>query len=622
MEEFSCVLIAKNEAEVLPRLLSSLNGIEDVVLLDTGSTDRTPKVARELGCRVEEVGGRFLETPTQDNVGKFTTWAGFVPSFTPQSKLFNYAAARNYAMTLAKNDWCFQPDADEVVEWDLDKVYQLLPNNDHLVYRFCFAYREDGKCGLEFSHSKFFRRSKIQWVKKVHEVHAAREGQSPKPPTYTDAIYLKHYQKQSDNRANYLPKLEYAILDNLSDDRNLYYLAREYMYVGEYEKFLKMFEVYKTIGWWKPEVSQAYIHASFCAKQLGHEEESEKLLFDAIRIDGSRREPFWELGQLYKGRKDNAKAIVYLEAALAIPFNPNYYLNNKVLYEGRIEDELALIYDQMGNKSRSLEHWKQAIAQSPDKRMLSNFGWFYPEVPLVSIVVPTSGRAESLDRLLKSIKDNTLYTNYEVVLVFDEDTEKYDRLKSEYPNSHLMPKIGAIKCFNYGVEQAKGDLVVYLANDCEVTLGWLINAYVKLKDSFKRDGLVILNDGYWNGHIANHFLCTKSLRNVLDGEIWHSGYNHWGVDDELKIRLDHLGLVEFAEGARIIHHHYHATNAEKRPMDELDISVLKKAEDDRRLLKSRMYRDELAPKIVRMAHVYNEQENAEGMIRSMQWVCT
>ena len=42
------ILIARNEEKVLPRLLKSLVGIKDIVILDTGSTDQTVEVAKKL----------------------------------------------------------------------------------------------------------------------------------------------------------------------------------------------------------------------------------------------------------------------------------------------------------------------------------------------------------------------------------------------------------------------------------------------------------------------------------------------------------------------------------------------------------------------------------------------
>lgn len=61
--KFSVALIARNEALTLPRLVGSLKEFQerggDIWVLDTGSTDNTIEVARDLGCHVEAVGDKF-----------------------------------------------------------------------------------------------------------------------------------------------------------------------------------------------------------------------------------------------------------------------------------------------------------------------------------------------------------------------------------------------------------------------------------------------------------------------------------------------------------------------------------------------------------------------------------
>lgn len=66
--EFSVAIITKNEENTLPRLLKSLEGVKDIVVVDTGSTDKTVSIAKEHGCKVKEVGEKFIEKPTEQDV--------------------------------------------------------------------------------------------------------------------------------------------------------------------------------------------------------------------------------------------------------------------------------------------------------------------------------------------------------------------------------------------------------------------------------------------------------------------------------------------------------------------------------------------------------------------------
>lgn len=84
MNRLSACIITLNEEHNLPRALASLQGIaDDVVVVDSGSTDRTETIVREQGARLF-----------------FRSWT-------------NYAEQKNFAASQAAHDWVFSMDADE-----------------------------------------------------------------------------------------------------------------------------------------------------------------------------------------------------------------------------------------------------------------------------------------------------------------------------------------------------------------------------------------------------------------------------------------------------------------------------------------------------------------------------
>ena len=85
--KLSLCAIALNEAASLPQCLNSVKDVVDeMIVLDTGSTDRTPEIARELGARVYHF-----------------DWAN------------DFAAARNESLKYVTGDWVLVLDADEVL---------------------------------------------------------------------------------------------------------------------------------------------------------------------------------------------------------------------------------------------------------------------------------------------------------------------------------------------------------------------------------------------------------------------------------------------------------------------------------------------------------------------------
>jgi glycosyltransferase involved in cell wall biosynthesis len=90
MPALTATLISYNEELDLPRTLGSLAGIADeIILVDSGSTDRTCEIARSFGARVFS------------------------------RKLDNFAAQKNYATSLASNDWILSLDCDHEVSAEL-----------------------------------------------------------------------------------------------------------------------------------------------------------------------------------------------------------------------------------------------------------------------------------------------------------------------------------------------------------------------------------------------------------------------------------------------------------------------------------------------------------------------
>lgn len=89
MEKLSAVLIAKDAAAQLPACLASVDFCDEVLVVDSGSTDGTPELARRLGARVIE-----------------THWRGFGPQ-------------KQFAVEQAAHDWVLCVDADELVSPEL-----------------------------------------------------------------------------------------------------------------------------------------------------------------------------------------------------------------------------------------------------------------------------------------------------------------------------------------------------------------------------------------------------------------------------------------------------------------------------------------------------------------------
>ncbi len=162
--------------------------------------------------------------------------------------------------------------------------------------------------------------------------------------------------------------------------------------------------------------------------------------------------------------------------------------------------------------------------------------------PKVSICIPTLGRPEKLHRLLTLIKERAGYDNYEIAVKSDE-----------FPPNN----VGAPTVFKRCVDASTGELVMFLGNDVVPQENFLREAVWEMIRKFPElDGMVGLNDNYWQEqHVAPHFLISKKLLPYLDGEFFHTGYNHTGCDNELRARVEMIGKYTFGRKAQIFHDH-------------------------------------------------------------------
>ena len=104
--KLSLCAIAKNEEAALPKCLSSVKGVVDeIVLLDTGSSDRTVEIALDIGAKVYNF-----------------DWCN------------DFSAARNEALKYVQGDWVLVLDADEVLVPEIvPSLKQAIKSDRYLV---------------------------------------------------------------------------------------------------------------------------------------------------------------------------------------------------------------------------------------------------------------------------------------------------------------------------------------------------------------------------------------------------------------------------------------------------------------------------------------------------------
>jgi glycosyltransferase involved in cell wall biosynthesis len=367
---FSVVLIAKNESKTLPRLIMSLEQFMsrggEVVLVDTGSTDNTPAIARSLGCVVYEEGSRFtaiLDDETSLAINKTFVVTGELAIVKSGETLFDYSAARNYAASRASNDVVAMPDCDECfTKLNLDTIEEAISNGiGRFEYNFVFSHDEFGGEVIKFLHSKFYDRRKLHWVGIVHEVLA---GDCPIQRFGEDIIKLEHWQNPSTNRSGYIRGLALDCYLNPKNDRNSHYFGRELLWSNRPLSAIREFHRHIAMNAWEAEAAESMIFIGDCCVSLNRIEEGLLWYNKAFHKDGGRREALIRLATHYWKNNDYQRAAAYASASLTIPWN-NYYGNNAADYAQVPHEILYWALWYLGDKEGSKYHWQKALSYQP-----------------------------------------------------------------------------------------------------------------------------------------------------------------------------------------------------------------------------------------------------------------
>jgi glycosyltransferase involved in cell wall biosynthesis len=186
MTPISVVIIARNEAHIISKTLQSVHTLtDDIVVVDSGSTDGTQQLCRDNKATVIETG-----------------WDGFGPN-------------KNKGIAAAKYDWILSIDSDEMPDDELLSTLASVSFNDvDAVYNIRFKtflgnkLIRFGEWGKD-AHIRLFNRTKVSWN------NAAVHEQLIIPSTTlvkTLKGYILHYTMK--DLADYATKMTgYALLN-------------------------------------------------------------------------------------------------------------------------------------------------------------------------------------------------------------------------------------------------------------------------------------------------------------------------------------------------------------------------------------------------------------------------
>lgn len=346
--------IAKNEEKFAARWAASMREADNVVVLDTGSTDGTVEILKAAGVIV-----------TQKTI---SPW--------------RFDRARNESLKLVPpdTDVCVCTDLDEVFEegWreKLEREWLKVDGAQQGRYRYIWSH-PDGKPGVEFLIEKAHALKGFKWVNPVHEVLRYTGGGLPRTVTLY-GVTLHHYPDDGKSRASYLPLLELAVAEDPDNDRNVHYLGREYMFYGRYADAIETLEKHLALpsATWTDERAASMRYIARCHMNLGHVALAERWYLRAVAEAPNLREPAVDYAKTLFDRGDWHGTVFFLKKALAITARSNSYINEPAAWGALPYDLISLAYYYLGDYENAIFNVDEAIKLSDDPRLTTNRRFF------------------------------------------------------------------------------------------------------------------------------------------------------------------------------------------------------------------------------------------------------
>lgn len=209
MRTISACMIIKNEEHNLPRCLTSIKSlVDEIIIVDTGSTDKSIEIAESFGAKI-------YHHPWEHNFSKH----------------------RNQSISYAASDWILIVDADEEFFFGPNGITEIkekvLPlvetQNDSAAV--LLKDIQKGKVLMQFSTVRFFKRGKVHYEGIVHNTATVKGHATVIPETI---VYMHHYgydltpEKKQEKFDRSVGLLKKRLQDDPSDYMCYFYLFEFY----------------------------------------------------------------------------------------------------------------------------------------------------------------------------------------------------------------------------------------------------------------------------------------------------------------------------------------------------------------------------------------------------------
>lgn len=342
----SLCMIVKNEEETLPRCLESVRAaVDEIIIVDTGSTDRTKEAASRYASKI-------IDYAWHDD----------------------FAAARNFSFSFATQEYILWLDADDfLLPDDRDKLLHLKqtldPSIDIVSMGYHCAFDEYGNVSLKVRRVRLVKRSQnYLWFGAAHEdllVHG----------NHVDSDIVVTHGKVNPASGRNLRILEKQLAQGkpLSKRETLHY-AMELHQHRMYDKAIEAYATYMNSNRLSAEETIfVLIRLADCHHHLGDQDKELHTVFKAMEYGLPRPELCCRLGYYFLQKKQYRQAVYWYTLATQVPEPDNpWAIANEISRTWLPHMQLGLCYYELGEYELSYRHNQIALGYRRDDRAIAN----------------------------------------------------------------------------------------------------------------------------------------------------------------------------------------------------------------------------------------------------------
>ncbi len=328
MITISLCMIVRNEEKVLDRCLGSIADlVDEIVIVDTGSTDSTKEIAKKYTDRIYDF-----------------EWVD------------DFSAPRNYAFELCGSDYIYTADADEYLDEENRFKFKALKEGlDPEVEIVQMYYGNQLENGTVYNYDKelrpklFKKFREFRWIERVHET--VRES----PVVYDSDICIIHKPDRPHAERDFRIFRKMAEEGEELSNRSLEFYAKELFISGRDQDFLDAEDYFTKVAD-GDETKPDMLKTAICviAKAAAIRKDPLKMYKYAVKavVSDPCSEICFLLGDYYEGLKDYKEAAVWY-------FNAGF--ETHAILDIKYEQELPLkrlvgIYKTLGMKDVAKEY--------------------------------------------------------------------------------------------------------------------------------------------------------------------------------------------------------------------------------------------------------------------------